>query len=57
MISIAIPKRYRPAAFTGVAAAVMCGCLLAPPAHADAGGAPRKADQRTLATFARIADD
>ncbi|MFD6433892.1 amidase domain-containing protein [Streptomyces venezuelae] len=57
MISIAIPKRYRPAALTGLAAAVASGCLLAPPAHADAGGAARKADHRTLATFARIADD
>ncbi|MFD4633786.1 amidase domain-containing protein [Streptomyces sp. NPDC058284] len=57
MISIAIPKRYRPAAFAGVAAAVASGCLLAPSAHADAGGVPRKADHRTLAAFARIADD
>ncbi|WAL98758.1 amidase domain-containing protein [Streptomyces sp. Je 1-369] len=57
MTSIAIPKRYRPAALAGVAAAVASGCLVAPSAHADAGGVPRKADHRTLATFARIADD
>ncbi|MEW2390764.1 amidase domain-containing protein [Streptomyces venezuelae] len=57
MISIAIPKRYRPAAIVGLTAAVASGCLLAPSAHADAGGAPRKADHRSLAAFARIADD
>ncbi|WP_306336287.1 amidase domain-containing protein [Streptomyces sp. KL118A] len=57
MTSIAIPKRYRPAALAGLAAAVASGCLLVPSAHADAGEVPRKADPRTLAAFARIADD
>ncbi|MEU6991092.1 amidase domain-containing protein [Streptomyces sp. NPDC046465] len=42
----------------GVTAAVASASLLAPPAHADAAGsAPRKADRRAVAAFARIADD
>ncbi|MGA4847333.1 amidase domain-containing protein [Streptomyces sp. G5(2025)] len=53
-----IPKRYRPAVVAGLTAAVASGSLLAPPAHADtAKSEPRKADRKTVATFARIADD
>ncbi|MBM7169660.1 amidase domain-containing protein [Streptomyces sp. G44] len=53
-----IPKRYRPAAVASLTAAVATGSLLAPPAHADAAGSePRKADRKTVAAFARIADD
>ncbi|MET9547117.1 amidase domain-containing protein [Streptomyces sp. NPDC006627] len=53
-----IPKRYRPAVVAGLTAAVASGSMLAPPAHADAlDSEPRKADRRTVAAFARIADD
>ncbi|WP_282794621.1 amidase domain-containing protein [Streptomyces sp. CC224B] len=62
-----ISKRYRPAVIAGLTMAVMSGPLLAYPANATtrtpapavdaADSAPREADRRTAATFARIAED